>query len=131
MKKIRRGQFDPSFSNATLEEMAALVQQRGQKTDRRNRIILLLFFVLLVLALGISINVYDHWLVETFHALGQMVSAIWHWQWWEAGAILLQYKLSFFFLGLIFGFIIALFIVLQIVETLIDWVQDTLSSLFS
>ena len=131
MKKVRRGEFDPSFSNATLEEMAALVQQQGAKTDRRNRILLLVFLILLVLFLAIGINVYDHWLVETFHALGQMASAFWHGQWWTAGAILLQYKLSFFFLGLIVGFIIALVVVLQVVETIIDWIQDTLASFFS
>ena len=131
MKKVRRGQFDPSFSNATLEEMAALVQQQGDKTDRRNRILLLIFLVVLVLFLAIGINVYDHWLAETFHALGQMASAFWHGQWWAAGAILFQYKLSFFFLGIIVGFIIALVVVLQVVETIIDWIQDTLASFFS
>lgn len=131
MKRVRRGEFDPSFSNATLEEMATLVQQQEAKTDRRNRILLLVFLVLLVLFLAIGINVYDHWLAETFHALGQMAAAFWHGQWWAAGAILLQYKLSFFFLGIIVGFIVALFIVLQVVETIIDWVQDTLASLFS
>lgn len=131
MKKVRRGEFDPSFSNATLEEMATLVRQQETKTDRRNRILLLIFLVLLVIFLAIGINVYDHWLVETFRALGQMASAFWHGQWWTAGAILLQYKLSFFFLGIIVGFIIALIVVLQVVETIIDWVQDTLASFFS
>lgn len=131
MKKMRRGEFDPSFSNATLEEMAALVQQQGTKTDRRNRILLLVFLVVLILFLAVGINVYDHWLVETVHAFGQMASAFWHGQWWTAGAILFQYKLSFFFLGIIVGFIIALVVVLQVVETIIDWVQDTLASFFS
>lgn len=131
MKKVRRGEFDPKFSNATLEEMASLVQQQGAKTDRRNRILLLIFLVLLGLFLAIGINVYDHWLVQTIHAFGQMAAAFWHGQWWEAAAILLQYKLSFFFLGMIVGFIIALFIVLQVVETIVDWVQDTLASFFS
>lgn len=131
MKRIRRGEFDPSFSNATLEEMAALVQQRGQQTDRRNRLLLLVFFAGLGLVIAIGVNVYDHWLTETFRALGAMLFAIWHWQWWQAAAILLEYKLSFFFLGVIVGVIVALTIALQIIETLFDLVWDTISSFFS
>lgn len=131
MKKIRRGEFDPNFSNATLEEMAAHVQQRGQQTDRRNKVLLLLFFLLLGFVIAIGVNVYDQWLSETFHALATMASAFWHWQWWQAGAILLEYKLSFFFLGIIVGAIIALIIALQVVETLIDLIGDTVSSLFN
>jgi hypothetical protein len=131
MRRIRRGEFDPSFSNATLEEMAARVRAREQLTDRRNHILLLVFFLLLGVTIAIGVNVYDQWLAETFHALGTMASALWQWQWWQAGAILLEYKLSFFFLGLIVGIIVALFIVLQVAETIIDLISDTLSSLFS
>ncbi|MCE7981312.1 MAG: hypothetical protein DYG89_08990 [Caldilinea sp. CFX5] len=131
MKKVRRGEFDPSFSNASLEEMAELVKKRDQITDRRNKGLLLIFFLLLALTVVISLFFYAHWLTETIGALWQMVAAFWHLKWWQAGAILLEYKLSFFILGMIIGVIVALFIVFQVIETLIDWVWDGLSSLFN
>lgn len=131
MKKVRRGEFDPSFSNASLEEMAALVRQRDQLTSRRNYALLVIFFTLLTLTVIIGLFFYGHWLTATIGALSQMLVAFWHLQWWQAGAILLQYKLSFFILGLIIGVIIALFLVFQVVETLIDWVWDNLSSFFN
>lgn len=131
MKKVRRGEFDPSFSNASLEEMAELVRKRDQLTSRRNYVLLIIFFILLALAVITGLFFYSHWLTETSGAFWQMVTAFWHLEWWQAGAILLQYKLSFFILGLIIGIIVALFIVFQVVETLIDWIGDSLSSIFN
>lgn len=131
MKKVRRGEFDARFSNASLEEMAELVRKRDQLTSRRNSVLLLIFCLLLALALVIGLFFYGHWVRETLGAFGQMVSAVWHLQWWQASAILLQYRLSFFILGLLVGVIVALFIVFQVLETLIDWVGDWLSALFN
>lgn len=131
MKKVRRGEFDPSFSNASLEEMAELVRQRDRITSRRNYTLLLIFFILLGLAVIIGLFFYSHWLTATIGALWQMAAAFWRLEWWQAGAILLEYKFSFFILGLIIGMIVALFIVFQVVETLIDWVWDSLSALFN
>jgi hypothetical protein len=131
MKRIQRGEFDSRFSNATLEEMAALVKQHERTTNRRNKLLILGFCLLLGLVVAIGVNLYGHWLTETMHASGQVLSALWHWQWWQAAAILLEYKLSFFLLGVIVGVIVALFIVFQVVETLIDLIWDGISSLFS
>lgn len=131
MKKVRRGEFDPNFSNASLEEMAELVRRRDQLTSRRNSALLIIFFALLALAVVIGLFFYGKWLTETIGALWQMVAALWKLEWWQAGAILLEYKLSFFIFGIIVGVIVALFIVFQVVETLIDWIGDTLSSLFN
>lgn len=131
MKKVRRGEFDPKFSNASLEEMADLVQKRDQLTGRRNLVLLLIFFILLTLAVVVGLFFYGHWLTETVSALWQMGSAIWNLEWWQAGAILLEYKLSFFLFGIIVGVIVALFIVFQVIETLFDLVVDGISSLFN
>lgn len=131
MKKVRHGEFDPTFSNASLEEMADRVQKRDQITSRRNLVLLLSFFALLALAIVVGLFFYGQWLTETIGALWQMGSAIWNLEWWQAGAILLEYKLSFFLLGMLVGVIVALFIVFQVVETLFDLVVDGISSLFN
>ncbi|MBX3012148.1 MAG: hypothetical protein KF832_11610 [Caldilineaceae bacterium] len=131
MKRVRRGEFDPSFSNASLEEMAARVEAQGRQTDQRNRRLLWGFFLALGLLIAIGVNVYDHWLTATFQALGTLFTAIWHWQWWHAAAIFLEYKLSFFLLGLIAGVIIAFIVAFQIIETLFDLIWDTFTSFFN
>lgn len=131
MKKVRRGEFDPTFSNASLEEMAALVQKRDQITSRRNYVLLLIFFLLLALVGVVALFFYGNWLTETVGALWQMGSAIWQLEWWQAGAILLEYKLSFFVFGIIIGVIVALFIVFQVIETLFELITDGISSLFN
>jgi len=131
MKKVRLGEFDEKFSNASLEEMADLVQKRDRITSRRNLVLLLTFFTLLTLAVVVGLFFYGQWLTATVSALWQMGAALWNLEWWQAGAILLEYKLSFFLFGLIVGVIVALFIVFQIVETLFDLVVDGISSLFN
>lgn len=131
MKKVRHGEFDPTFSNASLEEMATRVQLRDRITSRRNFVLLLIFFICLTLALVVGLFFYGQWLTETVSALWQMGSAIWNLEWWQAGAILFEYKLSFFLFGTIVGVIVALFIVFQVIETLFDLVVDGISSLFN
>lgn len=131
MKKVRHGEFDPSFSNASLEEMATRVQKRDQITRRRNYVLLLLFFLLLAVVVGTGLFFYGEWLSETVGALWQMGSALWRLEWWQAGAILFEYKLSFFLFGIIAGVVIALIIVFQVIETLIELVVDGISALFN
>jgi hypothetical protein len=130
MKKVRHGEFDPSFSNASLEEMAARVQKRDQITGRRNYVLLLIFFLLMTAMVVIGLFFYGEWLTETSGALWQMGAAIWQLEWWQAGAILLENKLSFFLFGLLAGMIIALIIVFQVIETLFELVVDGISALF-
>ncbi len=130
-KKIRRGEFDASFANATLEEMAARVKQYEQQTDRRNYIILLGFFVLLSISLAFGAYFYGHWVMETVRAAGGMVWSVWHLEWWQALAIFFEYKLSFLILGVVLGFGLFLFITLQIGEILVDMIWDALNGLFN
>lgn len=131
MKKVRHGEFDPSFSNASLEEMAARVQKRDQLTGRRNYVLLLFFFLLLAAIVATGLFFYGGWLTETVGALWQMGSALWRLEWWQAGAILLEYKLSFFLLGILTGVIVALIVVFQVIETLFELIVDGISSLFN
>lgn len=129
-RKIRRGEFDPSFANATLEEMAARVQRQERLTDRRNYVILLIFFLLLGSVTAISAYFYGHWVMETVGAAWQVALAVWHLEWWQALSLLFAYKLSFLILGIIIGFGIFLFVTLQIGELLVDLIWDLITSLF-
>jgi hypothetical protein len=130
MKKVRHGEFDPSFSNATLEEMAARVQNRDRITSRRNYVLLLIFFLLLTALVVVGLFFYGHWLTETVGALWQMGSALWRLEWWQAGAILLEYKLSFCLFGILAGVVVALVVVFQVIETLLDLMVKGISALF-
>jgi hypothetical protein len=131
MKRTRHGEFDPSFTNATLEEMAARIKQREQQTNRKNYIILLIFFLLLGSGVAVGAYFYGHWVMETVRAAGHLFAAIWHLEWWQAISLLLEYKLSFLILGIVIGFGLFLFITLQIGEMLVDLIGDLISSLFN
>ncbi|MFZ4656813.1 MAG: hypothetical protein ACOYNY_07375 [Caldilineaceae bacterium] len=69
-------------------------------------------------------------MTETVGALWQMGSALWRLEWWQAGAILLEYKLSFFLFGLLAGVVVALVVVFQVIETLLDLMVKGVSALF-
>jgi len=131
MKKVRRGEFDPSFTNASLEEMAERVQQRGRQTDRRNYVIILIFLLLLGIGIALGTYFYGDWVMATVGAAWQVTLALWNLQWWEAITIFFAYKLSFLILGVVIGFVLFLFITFQVVETLVDLVWDTIASLFN
>ena len=131
MKKVRRGEFDSSFTNASLEEMAERVQQRGRQTDRRNYVIILIFLLLLGIGIAIGAYFYGDWVMATIGAAWQVTLALWNLQWWQAVTIFFAYKLSFLILGVVIGFVLFLFITFQVVETLADLVWDTITSLFN
>jgi hypothetical protein len=131
MKKVRRGEFDPSFTNAPLEEMAARVQQRGRQTARRNYVIILIFLLLLGIGIALGAYFYGDWVMATVGAAWQVTAALWNLQWWEAISILFAYKLSFLILGVVIGFVLFLFITFQVVETLVDLIGDMIASLFN
>lgn len=130
MKRTRHGEFDPNFTNATLEEMAARIRQREQQTNRRNYIILLFFFLLLGSGVAVGAYFYGDWVVETVRAAWHVAVAIWQLEWWQALSLLFEYKLSFLILGVVVGFGLFLFITLQIGEMLVDLIWDMITSLF-
>ncbi len=130
-KKIRRGEFDASFANATLEEMAERVKQYEQQTNRRNYVILLAFFLLLGVGTALGLYFYGHWVMDTVRAAGSVAWSIWHLEWWQALTILFAYKLSFLILGVVLGFGLFLFITLQIGEILVDMIWDAVTSVFN
>jgi len=129
-RKVRRGEFDPSFANASLEEMATRVQQQERLTNRRNYVILLIFFLLLGIATAAGAYFYGHWVMETAGAAWQVVLAVWRLEWWHALSLLFEYKLSFLILGIVIGFGIFLFVALQIGDMLVDLIWDLITSLF-
>ncbi len=130
-KKMRRGEFDASFANASLEEMAQRVKQYEAQTDRRNYVIILSFFLLLSISIAIGLYFYGHWVLETVQAAGGVVWSMWHLEWWQALAIFFEYKLSFLLLGIVVGFVLFLFITLRIGELIVDTIWDTIHSVFN
>ena len=131
MKKVRLGEFDSSFTNATLEEMAARVQERGRQTDQRNYAILLILFLLIGVAVAIGSYLYGGWVTAAVQAAWQVTAALWHLQWWEAVSIFFAYKISFLILGIVIGFVLFLLITFQVFETLVGLVWDTITSFFN
>jgi len=127
----KKSQPDKAFMNISVEEMSAKIQARDQELNRKNCFILILFFVAFVLVILVGAWYYGAWMLETVGAVGQLVGSLWRLEWLAAGQIFLQYKLSFFLLGIFAGFILFLFIVFQIGEILIDLTLEGLSSLFT
>lgn len=119
------------FMNLSVEEMAAKVQQRDAELGRRNCLVLALFAIGLLGAVGVGFWFYGAWIVHTMSAFGQVVLAMWQFEWWRAGALLFEYKLSFFVMGILVGFFVFLFVVLQIGEMLLDLLLDWVGSIFS
>ena len=130
-KKVRRGEFDASFANASLEEMAQRVKQYEAQTERRNYAIILSFLLLLSLSSAIGLYFYGHWVSETVQAAWGVVWSIWHLEWWQALAIFFEYKLSFLLLGIVVGFVFFLFITLRIGEFIVDAIGDAIHSVFN
>lgn len=128
----RQKQHPPErpFMKLSVEEMAAKVQQKDAQLGRRNCLILVLFFALFVMSLLVLSWFYGEWFFHTLGAAWQVVQSIWNLQWWQAGAILFEYKLSFFLLGIFAGFLLFLFVAFQIGEMLVDLLWDWLGSLF-
>jgi hypothetical protein len=69
-------------------------------------------------------------MLETVGAAWQVVISAWNLEWWQAGTILFEYKLSFFIMGILAGFVLFLFIVLEIGEILFELVWDWVTSWF-
>lgn len=119
-----------AFMNLSVEEMAAKVRARDAQLGRRNCLILVLFSLGTLILLAVGFWIYGSWIMETVGAFGRVVSAIANLNWMHAGAILLEYRLSFFLMGILVGFFLFLFIVFQIGEILIDLIWDWVGSLF-
>ena len=129
----RRGQkqSDPAFMNLSLDEMSARIAARDQQLTRRNGVIALTFFALLAICSLIAAYFYGEWLLETLGAAWQVGAAVGRWEWWQALTIAFQYKLSFFILGIVFGFFVFLFVTFQIGEWLVETAWDWLNSLWN
>lgn len=119
------------FMNLSVEEMAAKVQQRNVELGRRNCLVLSLFALGLLVATAVCFWFYGTWILHTLSAFGQVLHALWSLEWWRAGALLFEYKLSFFIMGILVGFAVFLFVVLQIGEMLLDLLWDWVGSLFN
>jgi hypothetical protein len=131
MNRPRMKQSDPAFLNLSLDEMSAYVADRDRQLARRNGFIILTLLVLLLIGSLVSAYFYGNWMLETIGAAGQVVHALWRWDWWQALTIAFQYKLSFFVLGIFVGFGVFLFITFQVGEWLIETAWDYLSALWN
>jgi hypothetical protein len=119
------------FMNLSVDEMAAQINTNTQALDRRNCLILALFFGCALLASVVGFWFYGEWLMETVSAFWQVGVYLWQWEWWLAAQLLFHYKISFFLLGIIVGFALFLFVIFQIGELLVDLLWDAISSLFN
>ncbi|MCB0063998.1 MAG: hypothetical protein KDE19_17870 [Caldilineaceae bacterium] len=118
------------FMKLSVEEMAAQVQLRDEQLGRRNCLVLVLFFAFFFISISVLSWFYGQWFLTTLSAAWQVLHSIWNLQWWQAAAIVFEYKLSFFLLGIFAGFLLFLFVAFQIGEMLIDFIWDWLGSLF-
>ncbi len=131
LNKQKTTESEQPFMNLSIEEMSARISARDKELHRRNLLILGTFFAGLLIAFGIGAWYYGEWMLETAGALWQLGASLWHLEWWRAGQILFQYKLSFFLFGLIGGFFLFLFITFQIGELLVELLWDGITALFN
>jgi hypothetical protein len=130
LNKQKTTKPEQPFMNLSIEEMSARISARDKELNRRNLLILGLFFAAGLVGFGIGAWYYGEWVLETAGALWQLGVSLWHLEWWRAAEILFQYKLSFFLFGLIGGFVLFLFITFQIGELLVELLWDGISALF-
>ena len=130
-KQQKKDTTERPFMNLSVAEMSAAVQEREARLNQRNCLLLLLFFGFCALGLLVGIWFYGGWMVETLAAAWAVLRSLWALQWWQAATLILEYRLSFFLLGIGVGFLIFLFIMLQIGELLIELLWDGITSLFS
>ena len=119
------------FMNLSVEEMAAQINTNTRALERRNYLILAIFFGCALIAMMIGLWFYGEWLIETVGAFWQVGVYLWQWEWWLAAQLFFHYKISFFLLGVIVGFGLFLFVVFQIGEMLLDFLWDTVSAIFN
>lgn len=118
------------FMKLSVEEMSAQVRARDETLQKRNCLLVVLFLFFSVVIFGIGMWFYGGWVMETAGAFWQFAVLIWQFEWWEAGSILFQYRLSFFLMGIFVGFFLFIFIVFQIGEMLLELIWDTITGFF-
>lgn len=131
LNRQKKTQPAKPFMNLTIEEMSARISARDKELDRRNCLLLLILFAVLGIAFLIGAWTYSDWLVETLGAVHLLAGSLWRRELLTAAEILFHYKLSFFVLGVLVGFVIFLVITFQIVETVFDMIWDYVSSFFN
>lgn len=131
VNKQKTNKSDPPFMNLSIDEMSARISARDKDLNRRNCLILLIFFGVGLVGFGISAWYYGEWMVETVGALWLLGGFLWRSEWLQAAEILFHYKLSFFIFGILFGFGLFLFVAFQIGEMIVDLLWDGITSLFN